>query len=101
MNEEIALERQLASHLNQIHAAAQDNEFVDLNEARRLHDLLVGMLNNWNDLEPTQRALVSDAIRYFVQTNDEEDDLRSPVGFEDDTEVVEAVLRRISLHDRR
>ena len=52
----------------------------------------------WN---PTQRALVSDAIRYFVQTNDEEDDLRSPVGFEDDTEVVEAVLRRISLHGRR
>jgi hypothetical protein len=33
-------------------------------------------------------------VDYLLRTDDEEDDLRSPIGFDDDAEVIEAALRR-------
>ena len=38
--------------------------------------------------------MLADAVDYLVRTDDEEDDLRSPIGFEDDAEVVEAALEQ-------
>jgi hypothetical protein len=35
------------------------------------------------------------AVDYLVQTDDEENDLRSPIGFDDDAEVVEAALKQV------
>lgn len=39
------------------------------------------------------RAWLAGAILYFAQSNDGEPDLTSPIGFEDDTEVLNACLR--------
>ena len=36
--------------------------------------------------------MLSTAAEYFVRTDD---DVRSPIGFEDDAEVVESALRQI------
>lgn len=38
-----------------------------------------------------------EAVHYLVQTDDDEDDDRSPIGSEDDAEVIESALRRIRL----
>ncbi|MDQ3150810.1 MAG: hypothetical protein M3R63_03505 [Actinomycetota bacterium] len=35
-------------------------------------------------------------MAYLVRTGDEEDDLRSPIGFEDDADVMDAALARIT-----
>ena len=72
--------------------AAQDNEFVDAAEAIRLHMLLSQALDAWPQFDTEQRAVLADAVIYLVRTDDDEDDLRSPIGFEDDAEVVEAAL---------
>jgi hypothetical protein len=88
-------------HFARVQEAAEDNEFVDVVEAQRLHGLLRGALGTWTDLVPAQRRTLSEAVTYLVRTDDEEDDLRSPIGFEDDSAVVAAALRQIGLHDRQ
>jgi len=85
----------MRTHLEYVRAAARDNEFVDASEAIRLHILLTEALESWDDLDDDQRAVLADTVRYLVRTDDEEDDLRSPIGFEDDAEVIEAALDKI------
>lgn len=83
------------AHLAEVRAATHDNEFVDIEEAVRLHALLVDALGEWDSLSDEQRAVLANAVSYLVRTDDDEDDLGSPIGFEDDAEVVESALRRI------
>ena len=77
-------------HLEHVRSAARENEFIDAAEAIRLHILLAEALESWDRLDDEQRAVLADAVHYLVRMDDEEDDLRSPIGFEDDAEVVEA-----------
>ena len=85
----------MRTHLEYVRAAARDNEFVDAAEAIRLHILLTEALESWEHLDGDQRVVLADAVHYLVRTDDEEDDLRSPIGFEDDAEVIEAALDKI------
>jgi hypothetical protein len=48
------------------------------------------------DLDDSQCAVLSEAVNYLVQTDDEKTDLHRPIGFDDGSEVVEAVLRRLT-----
>ena len=95
MGEQDTLRAVMRAHLDHVRAAARDNEFVDAAEAIRLHVLLAQALESWSVLDVEERAVLTDAVTYLVQTDDEEDDLRSPIGFEDDAEVVEAALTRL------
>jgi len=95
-----ALREIMRTHLEHVRAAARDNEFVDAAEAIRLHMLLTEALESWDDLDATQRTLLTDAVAYLVRTDDEEDDLHSPIGFEDDAAVVEAALAEVKRSGR-
>ncbi|MBP2366707.1 GmrSD restriction endonuclease domain-containing protein [Pseudonocardia parietis] len=90
------LARRLAQHLRVVRAAATENEFVDLPLAEQLHTRLGEALDRWPEYDAEQRGVLTQAVSYLVRTDDEENDLRSPVGFDDDAEVVEVALRRIS-----
>lgn len=89
------LSSRLNQHLGAVQAAAEDNEFVDLAGAEALHEQLRCILVHHEDLDTEQRRVLADAINYFVRIDDDEDDLRSPIGFDDDAEVVEAALTRL------
>jgi hypothetical protein len=89
------LRARLQDHLAQVWAAAEDNEFVDLELARQLHERLTASLQGWSGYDDEQRAALVAAVDYLVQTDDEENDLRSPIGFDDDAEVVMAALKRV------
>lgn len=95
MNEKQQLTVLMNAHLDRVRDAASDNEFVDIAEADRLHARLRSALEAWDGLDGEQRRILSDAVAYLVRTDDEEDDLQSPIGFEDDADVVAAALRRI------
>lgn len=90
-----ALRAALRAHLHRAEAAEQSNEFVDLPLARRLHGELSVALDDFEQLDEEQRRVLADAVAYFVRTDDDEDDLRSPIGFDDDAAVVEAALRKL------
>ncbi|MCM3849987.1 hypothetical protein ND486_27735 [Pseudonocardia sp. DR1-2] len=85
----------LRDHLAQVRAAAEDNEFVDLELAEQLHSRLRAALGSWSTYDAEQRAALIVAVNYLVQTDDEENDLRSPIGFDDDADVVMAALKRV------
>lgn len=74
---------------------AKDNEFLDVTLAEHLHRQLRSTLQSWDILDSEQRRILSEAVTYLIRTDDEEDDLQSPIGFEDDAEVVTAALRRV------
>jgi hypothetical protein len=95
MTDQHGLRELMRAHLEQVHAASRDNEFVDAAEAVRLHTLLTEALESWERLDAEQRRVLADAVHYLVRTDDEEDDLRSPIGFEDDAEIIEAALEKI------
>ncbi|MGH0037136.1 MAG: hypothetical protein ACQGVK_19100 [Myxococcota bacterium] len=69
-------------------------EFLDIGTAWTLVSQCRRLLL-WLEESPTsdRTRLVQAAVRYFIKSNDGESDLNSPIGFDDDAEVVELVAR--------
>jgi hypothetical protein len=69
-------------------------EFLDIGTAWTLVSQCRRLLLWLEDHGSPDRArLVQTAVRYFIKSNDGESDLNSPIGFDDDAEVVEIVAR--------
>ena len=83
------------AYVNRVRGAAATRDFVDLRTAVRLADELEAELDRVDDLDAEGRALVWAAIDYFLDESDAEADLTSPLGFDDDADVVHAVLRQV------
>ncbi len=47
----------------------------------------------WETLAPNMRRWFAGAILHFASSDDDEPDFTSPIGFEDDAEVLNAFLR--------
>ena len=85
----------LSDHLRTLNAAT-DNEFLDLELAQSLHKKLEFVLDRWHSYNASQRSHVVRTINYVVDMDDEEHDLRSPIGFVDDSEHVDELLSSIA-----
>lgn len=55
----------------------------------------LALLEKLDDADPEGRALIQAAVLYFIKQDDAEHDIESPVGFDDDLEVVDAVAREL------
>ena len=93
--EQALLLGRLREHLMLVRTAATANEFVDLAVAEQLHARLATLVGSFDALDGEQRQVLRDAVSYLVRVDDEEDDLRSPIGFDDDAVVIEAALSRL------
>ena len=80
-------------HLEATARAHQQNPMVNLRLATAICEVVDRIGLCWDDLSPDARAWLGAAILYFAQSDDDEPDLSSPIGFEDDTEVLNACLR--------
>jgi hypothetical protein len=85
----------LASHWRTLDAAT-DSEFLDLELALSLHKKLGSLLDRWHSYNASQRDRIVRTINYVVDMDDEEHDLRSPIGFVDDSEHVDELLASIA-----
>ena len=74
-------------------------EVLDLWTADLIQRKCHAMIEKLEVADERTRRLVQSAVLYFVQQEDGEDDIRSPVGFDDDLEVVEAVARILEFDD--
>lgn len=54
---------------------------------------------HWSYCSINARAWLSAAMLYFVSANDAEPDFSSPIGFEDDAEVLNACLKLAHLDE--
>lgn len=97
--EELAALRQpLVDHLATVEAKAAEREHV---EVRLAGDLVAAFTTLIDDpgLDDDQRALLAAAIDYFLQARDAEDDLSSPIGFEDDAYIANTAFERLGRTD--
>ena len=91
---------QVRRYQQEITQTASVNDDVDLELARSLASAAVKLLGTVQDdtSEPNKRAIQA-AVRYLVIEDDAESDTNSVIGLDDDTDVLNAVLRHLG-HDK-
>ena len=82
-----------------IEKVALKKEFFDQTTARRLTRISLRVLDAWGELDEEARVLAQAAIRYFVVSEDGDDDFESPTGLDDDDAVMKAVLQHLGRAD--
>lgn len=78
-------------------AAFRKNPLINLRLATAICDRLENVAGTWDDLSPEARFWLGGAIIYFTISDDDESDHLSPIGFEDDAEVLNACLQLANL----
>ncbi len=81
------------SHLRNIVQAHQTNRLINLQLAQAIHQTIQVVLDTWEAKAEFHRWWLGGAIFYFAEVADDEPDFDSPLGFEDDTEVLNACLK--------
>lgn len=90
------LKNKVHLHLEKLIQAALENEYFDITLARALGEGLDALLEQVTDEQlPHAQA----AVVYFVESEDATPDLDSITGFDDDTEVFNAVCEHLGLSD--
>ena len=89
--------RLVERHRTRAQEVAAADPFVDLRRAIQVADACIALLDALPTLSGSDQSWVSAACLYFADTDDEEDDFSSVVGFDDDAEVVNHVAARLGL----
>ncbi|HEY2174646.1 MAG TPA: hypothetical protein VGH85_12640 [Mycobacteriales bacterium] len=84
-------------HLEELVREALDNDQLDLGSAARIADALLSLLDASDDLDARGRVAVRGAIDYFVLNRDEQPDLDSRSGFDDDARIVNETCDAVGL----
>jgi len=87
----------LDAFLASLPAELERNEFLDLPLAEEIGRACRALVESTADAVPNHRAVVAAAVAYFIETDDGDHDLLSPVGFFDDAEVVAWAIRHLGL----
>ena len=82
-----------SQHLNVAIQAHAENRMINIRLCRALTESIHGALAVWSTLTTPRRYWLAGAILYFSKSNDDEPDFQSPIGFEDDAEILNACLR--------
>lgn len=90
-----SLLQSVADHLQLTREAHQNSPLVNLRLAEGIAGPLLQTLQDWATLTVDAQYWVAAAAFYFCRDADEEPDFSSPLGFEDDAEVLNACLRCI------
>lgn len=89
------------SHTRFLQDAADDDEFVEMDLGRAVAGVLHQLIAGVDVLAEEEQQLVAAVVDYFVLTSDVDDDVRSPIGLEDDVRVVNAVVTVLGRDDLR
>ena len=81
------------AHVDLAAALSQANSFINEELAACIGTKIEAVASQWSDLPGDARFWLGGAIGYFIASDDEEGDFSSPIGFEDDVEILNACLR--------
>lgn len=93
------LQADICQHLDQAAAAHASNRIVNLRLATAISETMNRLIQRWDELPANARNWLAGAFLYFAKCNDDEPDFSSPIGFEDDAEVLNACLRYAKLNE--
>jgi hypothetical protein len=90
-DEVVVLRDTLSAHRSMLMGALNSNGLLDIDRAFAAHAGLARVLTHWDDLSAHQQRAVMETVEYVVNSDDDEPDLTSPVGFADDLARVRAL----------
>jgi hypothetical protein len=93
------LQAKVSDHLSRARVAFERNRLLNLALASAIGRVLDELAARWETLPAASRYWLAGAFLYFAKCDDEEPDFRSPIGFEDDAEVLNACLRFAKLDE--
>lgn len=88
------LRERLDAHRTAIDEQAKAGYLAD--QAEELFGALSTALSRWDTLGEADRATLADAVLYVVDVEDAEHDADSPLGLQDDADIVRAALRKVA-----
>lgn len=91
--------RQVEGYWAEIQVASATKLLLDHELAGKIRGSLIKALHGWDDFATEYHAWIAAAAIYFIQSDDDEHDIDSPVGFDDDVEVVNAVMKFVGRQD--
>lgn len=95
----VELEYRLSAYGAMLRTHVAHVDVLDLWTADLIERKCLAMIGKLEGADERTCRLVQSAVLYFVKQDDAEDDIRSPAGFDDDLEVVEAVARELEFDD--
>lgn len=97
----VELHRMVSSYLNGLTGAARSVEHLDISLAADVANLCHRMIDTLNGpVAPEHHRLVHAAVRYFVTSDDAEDDTESLIGFDDDRLVALVIAGELGVADQ-
>jgi uncharacterized membrane protein YkvA (DUF1232 family) len=95
-----SLRLNVQQYMQLVYHAATIHEFIDVATAERLAETSYALLDSVAPQAPGDtRALIQAAVRYFLVSEDADDDLASISGFDDDVAVMNAVTQMLGRPD--
>lgn len=80
-------------HLEHTRTAHAENRMINVRLASAIVTVLHSIVSKWDSMPGQAGWWMKGAIHYFATNNDDEPDFQSPIGFEDDAEILNACLR--------
>ena len=77
------------------------NEFIDIESAEKLAETSHFLISRFDKFTIEQKSLAVASIYYFVESDDNEHDFDSMFGFEDDIEVMNRILDKLELSEKK
>lgn len=93
-----AIPELVRQRLAELEVARNQHEFLDMNSARTAAEELLQLTDHVVGTPSSGASrLTCSAALYFLRSDDVEDDLTSPIGFDDDLAVIRAARRTLHL----
>jgi len=89
----------LDDYQKKIFAGSKDNPAIDIELIGRMVTTFKKLLQNFRGMPEAHQNVVSIAIRYFIDTEDAQNDFSETFGFDDDLAVLNAALLSIDRED--
>lgn len=93
------LQEEIQTHVHNLELALSANEFLDIDTAKRIANVLAILIKDYDRHTPQHRAWITGAARYFIHDLDVEPDTLSVLGLDDDVKVLNYVLAQIGRAD--
>jgi uncharacterized membrane protein YkvA (DUF1232 family) len=86
-------------HLSNARQAYEINHLVNVSLAAAIAGVIRQVVEQWVAIPAMAKSWLKAAMLYFINSDDDEPDFNSPIGFEDDAEVLNACLRFADLDE--
>lgn len=93
------LKQKVKVYLEDIKKETIYNEFINITLADKIGNVCIFLLDQYNKYNKEEQQFINVTVNYFLACNDEEEDLYSPLGFDDDAEILNECLKLIKKED--